>query len=209
MMPFKVYALLLVSFFLVSNVRAQSVPHKSNPVTADSTVPISTVLDQIKEALVLVQKDLANKKLPPLASIDLTLKTVAEKDVGGTLKLFILTLGAKREKDQTQTVTIHLNPPSASNPKNIAASPLTLDLEHTIVSAAEGAQQSEDSGFPLIFSGLTVELEVTIKMSGTAGAKIPVILPITPELTGQVSKNATQTIKIVFQDRKAESPAKP
>jgi hypothetical protein len=69
------------------------------------------------------------------------------------------------------------------------------------VSAAEAAQQSGTAEYPLLFSGLTVELEFTVKSSGKAGIKIPIITPITADLSGQVAKNATQTIKIVFQDK--------
>jgi hypothetical protein len=165
-------------------------------------VAIKEVISQVRQALVGVQKDLRDKKLPPLASVDLTLKTVVEKDAGGTFKLWIISFGVKREKDETQTVTIHLIPPSPDNPKSVGAVTLGAALESAIVSAAEGAQQSGTTDYPLMFSGLTVELEFTVKMTGNGKITIPEIAPITADISGQVAKNATQNIKIVFQDLK-------
>jgi len=202
-MSVRTCALLLLLFMYERDLRAQQPSAKSNPTTAESTdsgvVAIKDVISQIRDALTLAQKKLKGKQLPPLASIDLTLKTLLEKDAGGTINLWIISFGAKRETDSTQTVTIHLTPPSPDNPTKVGA--LTPALASAIVSAAEGAQQSGTSEYPLLFSALTVELEFTIKTTGKAGIKVPIITPITVDLSGQVAKNATQSIKIVFQDK--------
>ena len=170
---------------------------------ASQVVAIQTVIAQVRDALTRVQKDLDGKQLPPLASVDLTLKTVVEKDAGGTFKLWIISFGVKREKDETQTLTIHLTPPSKDNPQKVGAASLTAALESAIVSAAEGAQQSGTKDYPLKFSGLTLSLDFTVKTTGSGGISIPTITPITVDLSGHVAKNATQTIKIVFEDAKS------
>jgi hypothetical protein len=144
----------------------------------------------------------------PLASVDLTLKTVVEKDLGGNFKLWIISFGVKREKDQTQTVTIHLTPPSKDSATKVGAASLTEAIETAIVSAAEGAQQSGTEEYPLLFSGLTVELEFTVKTTGNGKGSIPVITPVTVDISGQVAKNATQTIKIVFEDPNLKKTSK-
>jgi Trypsin-co-occurring domain 2 len=199
-------ALFLPFLLLGSNLLAQEPPKKTTATTntqADQgIVTIQSVIAQIRDALTRTQKELRGKQLPPLASVDLTLKTVVEKDAGGTLTLWIISFGVKREKDQTQTVTIHLTPPSPDNPTKVGAGDLTSALDSAIVSAAEGAQQSGTSEYPLLFSGLTVEIEFTVKTTGNGKVSIPIITPITADISGQVAKNATQTIKIVFQDPK-------
>ncbi len=172
------------------------------PAPGKDVVAIHTIIEQVRDALVRVQKQLKGKQLPPLASVDLTLKAVIEKDAGGTFKLWILSFGVKREKDQTQSINIHLTPPSPDNPTRVGAASLTDALEGAIVSAAEGAQQSGTSEYPLLFSGLTVDLEFTVKTTANGKISIPTITPITAELSGQVAKNATQTIKIIFEDPK-------
>jgi hypothetical protein len=178
-------------------------PSSGSVVSTDKgVVAIQGVIGQIRDALTRTQKELRGKQLPPLASVDVTLKTVVEKDAGGTFKLWIISFGVKREKDQTQTLTIHLTPPSPDNPTKVGAADLTSALESAIVSAAEGAQQSGTPEYPLLFSGLTVEMEFTVKTTGNAKVSIPIITPITADISGQVAKNATQTIKIVFQDPK-------
>jgi hypothetical protein len=201
------HTLILSSALLAAAMaNAQASPSGSTSTAATpgdkDVVAIQAVIGQIRDALVRVQKDLKGKQLPPLASVDLTLKAVVEKDAGGTFKLWILSFGVKREKDQTQSVGIHLTPPSPDNPTKVGAASLTEALESAIVSAAEGAQQSGTDEYPLLFSGLTVELEFTVKTTGNGKVSIPIITPITAELSGQVAKNATQTIKIVFEDPK-------
>jgi hypothetical protein len=168
-------------------------------------VAVQAVIAQIRDALVRAQKTLKGKQLPPLASIDLTLKTVVLKEAGGTFKLWIISFGATRENDQTQSVQIHLTPPSPDNPTKVGAASLTDALESAIVNAAEAAQQSGTDQYPLLFSGLTLELDFTVQTAGNGSVSIPVITPITVDLSGKVSKNATQTIKVVFQDPKTNN----
>jgi NTP-dependent ternary system trypsin peptidase co-occuring protein len=200
---FVLLALLLLTTISPAQTASTGVNVNQVATPADkNVVAIHTVIGEIRDALVRVQKELKGKKLPPLASVDLTLKTVVEKDAGGTFKLWIISFGVKREKDQTQAVTIHLTPPSPDNPTKVGAASLTEALESAIVSAAEGAQQSGTDEYPLVFSGLTVDIDFTVKTTGNAKISIPVITPITADISGQVAKNATQTIKIVFQDPK-------
>jgi|HubBroStandDraft_1064217.scaffolds.fasta_scaffold02596_4 hypothetical protein len=207
---FSLLSLLLCGFVLHAQrtIQGRNAPQAA---TASDTgvVTIQAVLTQVRSALVNVQADLKGKQLPPLASVDLTLQTVVSAEGGPTIKLWIISLGATREKDETQTVTIHLTPPSANNAVAVGAADLTKALETAIVSAAEGAQQSGTPDYPLKFSGLTVQLEFAVKTAGNASINIPQIVPITAELSGKVSKNATQTIKIVFQDPTSKPPAKP
>jgi hypothetical protein len=185
----------------IARPQAPSPAQGAEAATSDKdVVAIQAVLGEIRDALVRVQQQLKGKQLPPLTSIDLTLKTVVEKDAGGTFKLWIISFGVKREKDQTQTVAIHLTPPSPENPTKVGAASLTDALESAIVSAAEGAQESGTSQYPLLFSGLTVDLDFTVKTTGNGGVSVPVITPITVDLSGQVDKNATQSIKVVFGD---------
>jgi Trypsin-co-occurring domain 2 len=193
----------LMGAMAMSQVAPNAANNPESPViNTQDVVAIQAVISEISDALVKVQNDLQGKKLPPLASVDLTLKTIVEKDAGGTFKLWIISFGAKREKDQTQTLTIHLTPPSPDNPQKTGTANLTAALESAIVSAAEGAQQSGSKDYPLDFSGLTVEMEFTVKVTGNAGVKIPIITPITADLSGNISRNATQNMKIVFQDPK-------
>lgn len=149
-------ALLLCTFLLATLSLAQ---HMSPGANADSTAPpadkdvvaIQAVIGQIRDALVHVQQQLKGKQLPPLASVDLTLKTVVEKDAGGTFKLWIISFGVKREKDQTQSVTIHLTPPSAENPTKVGAVSLTEALESAIVSAGRGRSTKRNGRIPSSF----------------------------------------------------------
>jgi len=118
--------------FLVSSVLAPGQSPVTSPKTPNKdAISIQTVLNQVRDALIRCQKKLKGKQYPPLQSVDLTFQTVAEKDAGGTVKLWIISAGAKRESEQTQEVTIHLTPPSADNPTKVGAASLTEELENT------------------------------------------------------------------------------
>lgn len=198
-----------VSLFLLLSLALMGA---SNPPQAQTdqdkgVIALEAVISQVRQALIGAQKQLTTDGLPPLASIDLTLKSVVQKQAGGTFKLWIISFGVSRENDQTQTVTIHLTPPTGKEPTKVGAVDLTAALQSVIVSAAEGAHNAGTVDYPLEFSGLTVELDFTVQMTGNAGVQIPQIIPISADLSGKVSKNATQTVKVVFG--KTTKPANP
>jgi Trypsin-co-occurring domain 2 len=175
------------------------------PPASDQTevATIDAVVKQVQDALTKVQKDLKGKHLPQLKSVTLTLNTVVQKQVGASIKLWVITLGGKHETDQTQEVTVTLAPPSPKNPINVGAVSLSEALQSAIESAAQGVQSAAVGEYPLKFSGLTATIAFAVKNSGEAGGSIQ-ILPISISLTGNVAKNQTQTIKVVFDDAPAK-----
>lgn len=107
---------------------------------------------------------------------------------------------ATRDYKQTQEVVIHLTPPTGKGPVNVAAVSVTEALESTIISAAQGAQNAGTKDYPLSFSGLTVTLAFVVQNQLSGGASIPIVTPVTAELSGKISKSNTQTLKIFFDD---------
>jgi hypothetical protein len=162
-------------------------------------VEIHAVLTEVRDALVRVQKKLREKvgTYPALATITLTLQTVITKDKEAQFKLWVISLGSTVEKENTQEMVIQLTPPSHLDPSAAGTTSLTEALEHTIVSAVDGARDAGSPEFPLNFTGLSASIGFTVKKTGKVGGSIQVS-PITAELSGSLAKTVVQNIKVVF-----------
>ena len=163
----------------------------------EQVVAIQTVLGEVREALVGVQKTLSRNSYPPLTSVTLTLQTTVAKQAGGQIKLLVITLGKKWEKGTSQEVVIQLTPPSPSSPRSAAGESLTAALESTIVSAVEGVQNAGTPELPLQFSGLQASISFVVKKGTSGGVRIE-LLPISADFSGDISTTAVQNIKVVF-----------
>lgn len=171
------------------------------PVSPDkNAVAIEAVIRQVADALERVAARRKDLQIPKFKSVDLTLQTVAEKQGGAKIKLWVISFGATRDYKQTQEVVIHLTPPTGKGPVNVGAVSITEALESAVISAAEGAQNAGTKDYPLSFSGLTVTLAFVVQNDLSGGASIPIITPITAEISGKVSNSNTQTLKITFDD---------
>jgi hypothetical protein len=192
---------ILTAVFVVLWPALSIAQHATAAPPNSDVVAIQKVVEQVQDALTRVEKQRGTLHLPKLKSIDLTLQTIAEKEVGGTFKLWVITFGAKRDYKQTQEVVIHLSPPNANNPSKVGAASVTEALQATIISAAQGVQNAGTADYPLSFTGLTVSLAFAVQNDVNGGASIT-IAPINIDLSGKVSKSNTQTLKIVFDDSK-------
>jgi hypothetical protein len=188
---------LLILSLALSALAQEPRPQAASTVSDQQVVAIQSVLTEVRDALVRVQKTLKGKKYPPLAAITLTLQTVTSKEGGFQFKLWVITIGGKWEKEKSQEVVIQLTPPSHLDPSQVATQSLTSALESAIVSAAEGAQDAGSQEFPLNFSGLSANIGFTVKKTGNAGASIE-ISPVTVDFSGSLSKTAVHSLKVVF-----------
>ena len=169
--------------------------------SGSQAVAIEAVIDQVKQALGDVQNDLATADLPALSEVSLTLQTVATKQGGASVKLWVITLGGTVEKDSTQQIDIVLTPPKAGGSRNVSAGSVVQGLETAIMSVAEGVKKARGQPHPLVLSKLDVQLSFTVK-ANAKGDAIVEILPLGPGLSGSLSKSATQTLKVSFASEK-------
>src|SRR5215470_3648049 len=170
---------------------------EANALEPGRSVAIQTVLATVRDALIGVQNTLQHDNYPPLSAVTLTLQTTAVKQTGGQIKLLVVSLGGKAEKSELQEIIIQLTPPSPNSSRNAAEESLTSALESAIVSAVQGAQNAGSPGLPLAFTGLQVSISFVVKSNAGGGAKIE-ILPISADLSGEISDSSTQNIKVVF-----------
>lgn len=166
-------------------------------------VPVEDLLTQIQTALAQVQKDLAFEKIPPLKSVTLDLQAAATVQAGPKINLYIFSFGKKWEKDRSQQIQITLTPPSPQTPLRSAKGPsLSQELVALIESAARGVQRARDNkDVPLEASGLTAVFTFVIKGDTSGEAKFQIV-PVTVDLSGDLTKTATHKITVVFGDAK-------
>jgi hypothetical protein len=185
--------LCLLLFTLTSRAQSAEAPLADD----EQVVAIQTVLGEVREALIGIQRTLSQDNYPLLTSVTLTLQTTVAKQVGGQIKLWVITLGKKWEKAKSQEVVIQLTPPSPSSPRTVAGESLTAALESTIVSAVEGVQNAGTPELPLKFTGLQASISFAVKKGTSGGARIE-LLPISADFSGDLSTTAVQNIKVVF-----------
>jgi len=195
-----------VILFLVFFMIYITVPFASRAQTSIERAPspqvilIDEFLRQVQLALAKVQKDLAEENIPPLESVTLDLSTEAKKGVGGKINLYIISFGHKIEKGRTQEVEITLKPPSPNAKLHVAKEPgVSEQLETAIVSAALGVQNArKNTAVPLEPTQLKVTMNFVVKSDTSGGVKFE-IAPVTVDLSGELTDQATQKIVIVYQ----------
>jgi hypothetical protein len=197
----------LVFSFLVPLVSsAQTVEQSATPtlpvVSTDQASPLDLIIPKVKEALDLYQHNLGNgpDALPPLSSAEFDFKTTTAKTVGVTVNLFIFKLGGSHEKDDVNETTFTYSIPPPTPPAQVQSSkkPPTLpeQLAYTIQAAALAVKQSKKLG-PLSFSKFVVTIQFGVKWEGSAGVNVPISF-VTVGLSGDISKNTVQSVKLTF-----------
>jgi hypothetical protein len=173
------------------------VPQNKSVADPNASVTIQDVVSQGKDALSNVQTKLANKQLPPLKSVKLTLQTVATNKAGATISFWVITIGGSLQKDATQQLVIELVPPKAGNASNVSSENFTQALEDSIINAAVGVQNAAQGPVPLQLNSLAVTLGFTVTAEGTAGAKLT-LAPITLDVSGTKNKKALHTLEVTY-----------
>ncbi len=108
--------------------------------TEDKTaVQIETILKEVQLGLSKVQATLVEESLPPLASVQLTLKTVVKHEGGPVFKFLVFSFGKKWEKERAQSLTLTLKPPKPATSEVSSKRTVADMLAGAIVSAARGA----------------------------------------------------------------------
>jgi hypothetical protein len=171
-------------------------------ISSDQASPLSLIIPKVKEALDLYQHNLGSgpDALPPLSSAEFDFKTTTAKTVGLTVNLFIFKLGGSHERDDVNetTFTYSIPPPAPSAQVQSPKKPPTLQeqLAYTIQAAALAVKESKKLG-PLSFTKFVVTIQFGVKWDGSAGVNVPISF-VTVGLSGDISKNTVQSIKLTF-----------
>jgi hypothetical protein len=146
--------------------------------------------------------------IPPLATADFDFKTVVDNKGGISINLFIFTLGATHDKQQTNELDFqympHVQPKLEFFDLDGTKAPTTLyqELVDTLKEAAKEIKKSSDqpatgkTQLDLCQLSLALSFGVTTDVQG--GIKAPIQL-VTISATLDHSRNNVQQVKLVFK----------
>ena len=161
------------------------------------TVTLEELLKEVKAALAVAERDAEQRNLLPLKSVELKIQTAVSKEQGGTFKLLVLKLGSKKTLSQTQTLKLTLTPPGPSKEKGGIAT----GLSRVILSASEAVKTAQASDLGYEPQQVVAEYSFGIKGDRSGSFSLEV-LPMSLEVGGASTLQATQTITVTFEKPK-------
>jgi hypothetical protein len=172
------------------------------PVTAlaspKGTVPLESLLVEVKDALAVAERLAQDRNLPPLESVTLTLQTVAVTTQGGVVKLFIFKLGKTTTTTGTNTIVLTLTPPQPSTDKGLA--PVTDNLVNAMLAASEAVKAARGSLPGFEPKQVVCQYSFGVKKEGSGGISFE-ILPVSVSGDATAGKQAVQTVALSFKKR--------
>ena len=207
-------ALALAVVFLSVAVSAKDKPPKHNETSP--TWPLSGVVTVAEEALNAYQTFASSTRdntegLPPLATADFDFKTVVDTKITGGVNLYIFTIGASHEKQDTNEVDFQYAPRPKREAeldyfyldgKKVPKSLYDQLLETMKESAREikeaSAQPAPLGETQLDFCQLSMSISFGVTTDLSGGLKGPISF-ITLSATFDRSHNNVQQVKLVFK----------
>ena len=196
----------IVAFaFLVSCSGNLSGPKPALGGQKHSKILIEEVLTQVQDALNAVNDEITSDPedaehpyagFPRLGSVTVKLSTVVGKEASGGFNFYVVSFGAKRSIEETQTVTLKLVPPEAGARR--ASSSVSEALANAIIAAAKGVQNARGRKPSLHLQELKSEIKFVVKTSGEGGLKFE-IAPVGIEMGGKASLASTHHIILEFK----------
>jgi hypothetical protein len=142
---------------------------------------IETLISQVKQAIVEAETQVKDPAMLPIASLTLTLETMAEFDEGAELKITVpyvntgldFSFGLKQQA--THTIEITLAPPKLAPPKASIApeaapepvDPIRLALVNAIVTIQDAVQAASMGEPKLEVDQATVGIKFVVGMTGS------------------------------------------
>ena len=213
--PVSAFAVLLLSSLAIQAQEASRAFNEKSP-----TVPLSDVIAATESALDDYQTYASSPAgikdgLPPLASADFDFKTVVDTKGGISINLFIFTIGASHEKQQTNDLDFmympHVEKPAIRTQEFFSfdggkrKEPKTLyqDIIDTLKESAIEIKKAQDlSAKPtttkLDLCQLTLALSFGVTTDVQGGIKAPIQI-VTLTATLDRSKNNVQQVKLTFK----------
>lgn len=171
-----------------------------NSALASSNPELDNVLKQLRTVILRVQNTLNQPSLKlQLQNVQISLATGLTVTVGGQVTFFIFTIGAQYSDQTTQTMKFTLIPPP---PNKITADMLaqtdnfSTEFTAAILAAAAEANAALKDGLELCTFNADMKFVIQYVLQG--GIKVPVALPISANLTGQVNPSTTHEAALTF-----------
>jgi len=176
------------------------------------TYPLSQVITATEQALndyqTFVTSSGNTDGLPPLATADFDFKTVVDTKVTGGVNLYIITIGASYEKQDTNEIDFQYQPhvqklveyfdlDGTKAPKTLYQQLIDTMKESAKAIKNESEQQGSEAN-QLDFCQLSMAISFGVTTDVQVGIKAPIEL-VTISATLDHSKNNVQQVKLLFK----------
>lgn len=164
----------------------------------DQNVLLHDLLTKVRDTLADVSRATAGELT--LKNATLTLHTHLSEDINGDFNLFIVTFGSDLDKEQTQSLTIELGPPSENDWPEASDDREASTLARAIVTAYEATNKVEHATPALHLRTLKSDVSFIVNTHVSSGASFE-LMPVTPHLKGSLSDAMSQTLQIIFCEK--------
>jgi hypothetical protein len=184
---------------------AAAAPAQRGPTLDDFLTVVKNTLNKVK----------LDKDQLPLKKVTVNLKTTAERNAGGTFKIFVISFGTTNTNSSEETLNIDLTGEIGKEAGAEAAAappPVSTRLAGTLQAAFASLKSAgfDNNSKPLSTSGLSLTQKFIVKSGNTGGATVDLtawtIVPVSIGLSGGQNKSFEQ--QIVFEFAKPEPQKK-
>ncbi len=203
----KVAAALLLCCTLIS---CSSAPLLAQSAASQNKVPLSDVLEQTKRALddyarlTYERRTASCREFLPLSSANFNFKTVVDEKGGGSVKLFVVSLGATKDQQATTQVAFtyqpRVQPPLRRATRFSYYDQILATLKEVGATVAQANSEMTESGnLQLDLKEIDVTLDFAVTTDNNGGLSAPWSFVT---LSGSLDKNsaASQEVKLIFKD---------
>lgn len=166
---------------------------------AANVVSVESVIQSVKQALVVAQSELDAEDLPQIKSAVLQLETLYSPRSDGRNELVIAKAGTPFQRARIQKLVLDVKPPRPrSSP--VSARELEESLAQLIVAGARSTGLVFNDPNPLSLNASTVVMRFVVLQAGAGGLAFA-ITPVTQSLDIPLDKTSIQTLTIGYHNR--------
>jgi hypothetical protein len=169
----------------------------SNSATAGEP-SLEFMIDQVKQALVLIERGAKKEKLPSLDTVVLELNVTQTKKINGKISILIVSFGANKTNEVTNSIKLVLAPPEPGQPTNVSRPKLSQAIADSVLAAAH-AIESAQRGSPVLEARQVISkisFVVTTDSEGGLAIEFP---PFSSKIIGGNINKAVQTITVTYK----------
>jgi len=166
---------------------------------AADVIGVESVIQSVKQALVVAQSELDAEELPRITGVVLQLETLHSPRGDGRDELVLAKAGAPFDRGRIQKLTLDIKPPRVRSTP-VAARELEEPLAQAIVAAARATAWVRMDPNPLSLSSATTQLRFVVLRAGAGGLGFA-ITPVSHSLDQPIGAASTQLLKITYEPR--------
>jgi len=166
--------------------------------SAQNSLKVEDLLKEVHIALNAAAPSLEQLHVP-LRTVTLNLQTVATNKGGGSLDLWVVSLGQSIECEATQELSLTLVPAPLAKGYREKAS-FGEQLAKAIVSAAQSVQGDHDPQSPLKLHQLNASVTFGVAEETKGSGRFKVV-PVAAGVEGSMKRKAVQKITLVFEEK--------